>query len=77
MEDADHVFTLNNPEDETNDNSDEENTTTPTETKTEYLSYPHTSERMGAMANDSTIGVGFLFITPSVVVLLLHMWFFG
>ena len=29
------------------------------------------------MANDSTIGVGFLFITPSVVVLLLHMWFFG
>ena len=29
------------------------------------------------MANDSTIGVHFLFITPSVVVLLLHMWFFG
>ena len=28
------------------------------------------------MANDSTIVVGFLFITPSVVVLLLHMWFF-
>ena len=27
------------------------------------------------MANDSTIGVGFLFITPSVVVLLLYMWF--
>ena len=32
---------------------------------------------MGAMANDGTIGVGFLFITPSVVVLLLHMWLFG
>ena len=29
------------------------------------------------MANDSTICVGFLFITPSVVVLLMHMWFFG
>ena len=28
------------------------------------------------MANDSTIGVGFLLITPCVVVLLLHMWFF-
>ena len=28
------------------------------------------------MANDSTIGVGFLFITPIVVVLLLHMCFF-
>ena len=32
---------------------------------------------MGATANDSTIDVGFLFITPSVVVLLLHMWVFG
>ena len=29
------------------------------------------------MANDSTIGVGFLSIAPSVVVLLLHMWDFG
>ena len=29
------------------------------------------------MANDSTIGVGFLFITPSLVVLLLYMWVFG
>ena len=37
----------------------------------------HTQVGMGAMANDSTIGVGFLFITPSVVVLLLYMCFFG
>ena len=32
---------------------------------------------MGATAIDSTIGVGCLFITPSVVVLLLYVWFFG
>ena len=73
VEDLDHVFTLNNTEDERNNDSDEK---TPINLNRIPI-LPTDMWEYGAIANDSTIGIGYPSITPRVVVLLLHMWVLG